>query len=162
MTGRKPKPTALKRLAGNPGCRPLNHKEPKPKGVPTCPSHLSKEAKKEWRRVSKELLACGLLTSIDRAALAAYCTTYARWVEAELNIQKHGLVVRTQNGNAIPNPYVGIANRALDLMHKFEIEFGMTPSSRSRLSAVPPSQADDEWDAWDAEMKDDSALNNVQ
>lgn len=52
--GRKPKPTALKMLEGNPGGRPLNTKEPKPeKKAPRCPSWLEDEAKKSgnvWRK----------------------------------------------------------------------------------------------------------------
>jgi phage terminase small subunit len=72
-------PTALKLLAGNPGHRPLNQNEPKPELVaPTCPSHLSREAKREWRRIVPELEKLGLLTRIDRAALAAYATAYGR------------------------------------------------------------------------------------
>jgi len=54
--GRKPKPTALKVLEGNPGKRPLNLNEPKPeKKASKCPSWLEPEAKKEWRRMSKTL-----------------------------------------------------------------------------------------------------------
>jgi hypothetical protein len=41
MRGRKPKPTALKRLDGNPGKRGYNHDEPVlPEGLPDCPGHL--------------------------------------------------------------------------------------------------------------------------
>ena len=41
MAGRKPKPTAIKELEGNPGKRKLNKKEPKPeKGMPVCPEWL--------------------------------------------------------------------------------------------------------------------------
>ena len=41
MAGRKPKPTALKKLEGNPGKRKLNTKEPVPeKGMPDCPKWL--------------------------------------------------------------------------------------------------------------------------
>ena len=48
MAGRKPKPTALKKLEGNPGKRKLNTKEPIPaKGMPNCPEWLLPEAKKE-------------------------------------------------------------------------------------------------------------------
>lgn len=37
--GRKPKPTAMKILEGNPGERPLNEREPiPPKGNIKCPS----------------------------------------------------------------------------------------------------------------------------
>ena len=46
--GRKPKPTALKVLEGNPGKRPLNENEPKPENkAPRCPSWLEQEAKNE-------------------------------------------------------------------------------------------------------------------
>ena len=49
MAGRKPKPTAVKKLEGNPGKRKLNTKEPNPgKGMPDCPAWLLPEAKTEW------------------------------------------------------------------------------------------------------------------
>lgn len=135
MAGRRPKPTALKELAGNPGKRAMNRSEPKFSGLPTCPSHLDKQAKAEWKRISKELSAVGLLTSVDRAALAAYCQCWSRWVQAEKKIQETSLVVKAaKSGYPIQNPYVGIANTALDLMKKFLTEFGLTPASRSRLS----------------------------
>ena len=39
--GRKPKPTAMKELEGNPGKHPLNTSEPKPnKKAPACPKWL--------------------------------------------------------------------------------------------------------------------------
>ena len=67
--GRKPKPTALKVLEGNPGRRPLNKNEPKPKGKKKlqCPSYFNAEAKKEWRRLSKVLIEMGVLTEFDIA-----------------------------------------------------------------------------------------------
>ena len=82
--GRKPKPTALKLLEGNPGKRPLNVDEPKPKKqAPSCPSWLEPEAKKEWKRMAKTLESIGILTEIDKAAFSGYCQAYARWREAE-------------------------------------------------------------------------------
>ena len=40
--GRKPKPTAIKELEGNPGKRPLNANEPKPeRKAPRCPGWLA-------------------------------------------------------------------------------------------------------------------------
>ena len=68
--GRKPKPTALKELEGNPGGRPLNHNEPKPaKKAPRCPSWLEDEAKKEWKRMGKVLEA----GSADRNGYGCLC-----------------------------------------------------------------------------------------
>ena len=81
--GRKPTPTALKLLEGNPGKRKLNDKEPKPeKKAPSCPKWLETEAKKEWRRLAKKMELMGVLTEVDMAAFAGYCQAYARWKEA--------------------------------------------------------------------------------
>lgn len=60
--GRKPKPTALKILEGNPGKRPINENEPiPPKGTVKCPTWLEPEAKKEWKRLAPSLEAMGVL-----------------------------------------------------------------------------------------------------
>lgn len=84
MRGRKPKPTNLKILAGNPGRRPLPDGEPCPDAVlPTPPDFLDDQALREWERIAPELHQLGLLTRLDRAALAAYCQSYAHWIKAE-------------------------------------------------------------------------------
>ena len=84
MAGRKPKPTAIKKLEGNPGKRKLNTKEPIPaKGMPNCPEWLMPEAKKEWERLADLMNQMGVLTEVDMAAFAAYCQSYARWKEAQ-------------------------------------------------------------------------------
>ncbi|WP_163195579.1 phage terminase small subunit P27 family [Clostridium thermarum] len=132
--GRKPKPTALKILEGNPGKRPLNEDEPKPKKkAPKCPSWLDGEAKKEWRRMSKQLEAMGILTEIDMAAFAGYCQAYARWKEAEEFITKHGTIVKTPSGYWQQVPQVSIAQTYLKIMNRFCEQFGLTPSARSRI-----------------------------
>ena len=134
--GPAPQPTALKILRGNPGLRKLNEREAQPTKVkPRCPSYLSAEAKREWRRVSKYLYDAGLLSAIDLDALAMYCDTVALWIEATQKRQEKGLVGTTVNGNLIQNPYLSIANRAKRDALRFMHEFGMTPSSRSRIIA---------------------------
>ena len=134
--GRRPVPTALKLIRGNPGKRPINKDEPKPEvKAPACPTHLSRIAKAEWKRIIPMVVNLGLMTKMDRAAMAAYCQSYGRWVDAENKVKERGDVVKTPDGKIVPNPYLGVANRAMDNMRKFLVEFGMTPSSRSRLSA---------------------------
>jgi P27 family predicted phage terminase small subunit len=64
---------------------------------------------------------------------------YSRWIAAERSIAEDGLVVKTSFGNLIQNPAIGIANRCCELYMRAAVEFGMTPSSRSRLS-VPESK----------------------
>lgn len=150
MAGRKPIPTNLKLLRGNPGKRPLNQNEPTPAPkIPRAPEHLSDEAKREWRRMARTLFDLGLLTEIDRAALAAYCTAWGRWVEAENNLKKYGTVMLSPDkGWPVQSPYLSIANRAMEQMQKFMVEFGMTPSSRSKVSASKAEQSSDPFSEW--------------
>lgn len=143
--GRKPKPTAIKVLEGNPGKRDLNIHEPKPeKKAPKCPMWLEPEAKKEWKRTAKQLEQLGILTEVDMAAFAGYCQAYARWKEAEEFITKHGTIVKTPSGYWQQVPQVSIAQTYLKIMHKFCEQFGLTPSARSRIVAnVGAIDADD-------------------
>jgi len=134
--GRKPKPTELKILEGNPGKRPINTQEPIPnKKAPRCPAWLEPEAKKEWRRTAKQLEELGILTEVDMAAFAGYCQAYARWKEAEEFISKHGTIVKTPSGYWQQVPQVSIAQTYLKIMNKFCEQFGLTPSARSRIVA---------------------------
>ena len=72
--GRRPKPTALKKLEGNPGKRPLNELEPVPPVASLrCPNYLLPEARKEWRRLAPILMNLGLLTAADAVPFAGYC-----------------------------------------------------------------------------------------
>ena len=147
--GRKPKPTNIKILEGNPGKRPLNEYEPKPlKKAPPCPKWLELEAKKEWRRLAKTLEAMGILTDADMAAFAGYCQAYARWKEAEERITDRGLVIRTPSGYPQQVPYISIAQQYLKLMQQFAEQFGLTPAARSRIIAGSgESKAVDDMDA---------------
>lgn len=140
--GRKPTPTALKKLKGNPGKRPLNGAEPVvPPGKPTCPKHIAGEGKKEWARSTKLLAEMGLLSKAEGPALALYCQLYERWVEAEANIKKYGMIIPVgENGALQLSPYVSIANQAMAQMQRLLCEFGLTPSSRSRIRLPPPKK----------------------
>ena len=115
--GRKPKPTALKVLEGNPGKRPLNDHEPiPPKGELKCPSWLLPEAKKEWKRLASSLEAMGVLTMADLTAFAGYCQAYARWKEAEEFITQHGSIFKTPSGYVQQVPQVSIAQQNLKII----------------------------------------------
>jgi P27 family predicted phage terminase small subunit len=154
MRGRKPTPTALKVLRGNPGKRPINKQEPKPAPkVPDMPMWLSAEGKAEWRRVVPELDGIGMLTKVDRAALAAYCAAWARLVEAERLIAKFGHIVFVDpveigSDGDMPvfevrpasNPALREARAASQLVRQFCAEFGLTPSARTRISLPEPDE----------------------
>jgi len=115
-------------------------------GGPECPDWLDDEAKAEWQRVSAELQGMGLLSTADRAALAVYCTAWSRWVNAEAQVRKFGAIVKSpEKGFPMKSPYLSIADQAMETMRKLMVEFGLTPSSRSRIR-VPDGDAEDELD----------------
>ena len=139
--GRKPKPTALKVLEGNPGKRALNDREPvPPRATLKCPAWLLPEAKKEWKRLAPALEAMGVLTMADLTAFEGYCQAYARWKEAEAFITQHGSIFQTPSGYVQQVPQVSIAQQNLKIMQSFCSEFGLTPATRARIIAGAGSE----------------------
>jgi len=149
--GAKPLPTKIKALRGTLRKHRANANEPKAQpGMPACPAELGIIAKREWRRISRHLSAMGLLTTADRAALALYCDAYGRWLEAIKALQQYGVVIKSPNGYPVQSPYVAIANKAGEQVRLLLGEFGMSPASRTRVTAAPLSPELDELDLWRA------------
>lgn len=149
-SGRKPTPTALKLVKGNPGKRALNKREAKlDVSRPVAPPFLCEDGRAEWDRVIDTLFTAGLVTQLDAAALGAYCASYGRWAQAERALRRveetegDGLTTTTCSGNVIQNTLVGIANKAAADMVRYAVEFGMTPSARSKVQAHDPDATAD-------------------
>jgi P27 family predicted phage terminase small subunit len=140
----------LKLIEGNPGKRPLNDREPTPPAeMPECPEFLDAEARAEWERTAPILAGMNLLTVADRTALAAYCVAYSRWVQAEAQVARFGTIVKSpEKGFPMKSPYLTVADQAMETMRKLMVEFGLTPSSRSRIRVPEGGEAADEFDAF--------------
>jgi len=113
MRGRKPKPSALVEVLGNPSRRRLNPDEPRPGGVAQKPAFLEGRASQIWDQYTPQLIANNLLTSLDGHSFAVWCS-----LAAEL---EH-------------SPERMTASRIAQL-RAIGSCFGLDPSSRSRLSA---------------------------
>lgn len=122
MRGRKPKPQT-----GTLAQTPLS-------ALPRCPSHLNDVARKEWRRLATPLHEAGILTLADRAALAAYCAAYARWVEAEEKLAMTPTLLKTPSGYVQQSPWLTVANKQMELMGRYMSELGLTPVARTRAA----------------------------
>ncbi len=141
-SGRKAKPTALKLLDGNPGKKPLPKNEPQPfLALPPTPAWMTLRAKREYRRVGALLLSSKMVTVLDGFGLAMVASSYATWVEAEIAVQEHGLLVKGRDGAPAVNPFRRVANEAYDRTRQMLVEFGMTPSSRTRVKTVESATA---------------------
>ena len=156
--GRPPKPTRLKILAGNPGKRQLNAREPQPRrGRPGCPSWLDAEAKAKWAAVVPELDRLGVLTIVDGDVLAAYCQAWAEFKLATETLRKEGRIIsvggtpveeekiegkktvkthRVVGAQLQPHPAVAQQRSAWQHMKAFSALLGLDPSSRSKLSVT--------------------------
>ena len=90
-----------------------------------------------FKRLAKMLHQLRVISHLDRAALAAYCQAYGRWAEAERAMKETPLLIKLPSGYIQPSPWLGIANKQLELMQKFMAELGLSPASRSRVSTYP-------------------------
>ena len=151
--GRKPKPTQMHILNGNPSKLKLEERisnEVKMKEYalgefPPAPEWLDDIAKEEWNRVAPMLASCKLITEADTKALEAYCKCWSRYIEAEKQMDDIGSTIfqPNQKSKYIQQlPQVAIAQKYLKLCKDFMTEFGLTPSSRGRMQL--PGETDED------------------
>ena len=132
--GRKKTPTELKLIQGNPGKRPINENEPKPgRSEYDAPVFLEVEAKEIWDEEAPRLIEIGILTEADRSMFGAYCQKRADWLYYTRKAKGSSEIVKSPSGYPMQNPYISLANKAFEQMIKVAVEFGITPSSRSKV-----------------------------
>lgn len=143
MRGRRPLPTEVKRLRGNPGKRRLNAHEPTPSSRrPTRPDFLTSRAAAKWDELVPELEAAHLLSRLDGELLAIFCQAWADWIEAELAVRGASPVIDTMLGNLVVSPWRTVANQHRKELLRLAVELGLSPSARSRIKVGPPEEAD--------------------
>lgn len=152
--GPMPKPPALRLLEGNAGKRPLNLSDgvnPRIE-IPAPPQHLGKEARKEWKRITPLLEDLGLISGLDRTALALYCQASGRLAELEkafnnkvdLAVANDGLSYEdavfaashsiTPSGYAQQSVLVQLIRRNREEVNRYLQHFGLSPAARGRVS----------------------------
>lgn len=158
MTGTRgplPKPAALKMLEGNPGKRTLDLAagiNPRIE-IPSPPKHLSPEARKEWKRITPLLEELGLISGLDRTALALYCQAAGRLAELEtafngkvdLLMSERGLDYPsavyeashavTPSGYAQQSVIVQLIRSHREQVNRYLMHFGLSPAARGRVQA---------------------------
>lgn len=144
--GRIPKPKVINDLKGDPHKRRRHKSEPEPpKDRPDCPAHLDEIAKQKWTEVTQQLDSMGLLSSADSGALELYCAAYGRYRSAEEFVKKYGeVIISPASKFPMISPYASRMDRNLEVCRKYEIEFGLTPASRSRC-AIQKKDASNGW-----------------
>jgi P27 family predicted phage terminase small subunit len=149
--GRPPLPTATHEARGSYKVHPERRRpaEPKPGGRPTKPAHLTGIAGKEWKRITGFLEHMKVLSRVEAAALEQYCRAYQEWRECCQTIDKEGAVIVETRGTG-NNTYDVLKTHPIDkrkqylsaLILRYLTEFGLTPSSRSRVQVPDGGQHD--------------------
>jgi P27 family predicted phage terminase small subunit len=135
MKGRKPKPTHLKLISGNPGKRPLNDAEPIPLGDLSEPPDWLTESQKAGWNYAIEHAPAFLLKKLDRSALVVWVVAEDLHRQASENVAKYGILTEAPNtGYPMQSPYLPVVNKQAQIMLKVAEQLGFTPASRSRIS----------------------------
>lgn len=111
------------------------------------PAWLNKAAKKEFKRLVKELAQTGLLTNIDVDALALYCDALTQYIECSKIIEQEGMMVEYTNKaaetNKVPHPLLTKKKQLFEQMKALATEFGFTPCARAKI-AIPKQEKKEE------------------
>ena len=136
MAGRKPIPTNLKLIRGTARPHRINRDEPTPPiSVPEPPAHLDERARAKFTELAGLLAGCGVMTELDRDALARYAVIWVRWIDAEAEIKRKGPIVKTEAGNIIHSPYLAVANRCHRQLAQLESDANSMRAYSKRVQA---------------------------
>jgi len=148
--GPRPQPSKVINLKGGRKHthRPMNDKEPTPDPkAPDMPKgRMDEVAKAEWERMAPLLEQLGILSEIDHGMFEAMCISYADWVKYSKMAQDKPLVKAPKTGYIQVSPFVTLADKALKAYMKIAVEFGLTPSSRSRIFVGGGKKEESPWD----------------
>lgn len=150
MAGRRPTPTELKLVRGNPGKRPINKKEPLPaKRIPSTPAHLTDEGQVAWGRLTVLLDRMGVLTEADGFALERLCDCYSEILALRELVDANGRTYETTStqGELVikANPAVAMLADADRRFKSYLVEFGLTPAARSKVQIKDDDDQEDQF-----------------
>ena len=118
------------------------------KQLKTAPKWLVDDvAKKEWRRIIKELEKIDIVGNLDRNNLAGYCNAFANYLKVTelLNGQDYCIERETRTGTIIvKNPLVDIQKSYAEEMRRFAALCGMTMDARLKAAAVRTGREQEE------------------
>jgi P27 family predicted phage terminase small subunit len=87
-----------------------------------------------------------MVSDAERGVLLALCQQWSRYLDAHDRIRLEGMLVTSEKtGEPKRNPYISIADHALTQCLRLWAELGLTPSSRSRIVALPDAEPTSKW-----------------
>ena len=131
--GTKPVPLVLRELHGNPRKEAMPVDVPEGQGELWGPPEWMDDVQRAQWGYALEHAPPLLLTGTDRELLAIWVVACVEHARAVLEVRRIGQVIKTKEGNAIQNPFVGVMNRQALIMLRAGAEMGFSPASRMAL-----------------------------
>lgn len=143
--GRKPKPTALLKAQGTyDASRHKNRLEAD--GIPVVPSVQSASETFDW--LVQKLDDLGVVAEVDAMALQMLADAWEDYQVARNVIKEHGptYTTTTAQGDLMwrPRPEVSMMNASWSKIEKMMTQFGLTASSRAKISTEEKIQTLDD------------------
>ena len=104
---------------------------------------IDKTARKEWRRITKELRDFGAIGNLDAANLIGYCNAYALYVQATKALSGKPLVIETEKG-VQTNPATRVQDMYAKQMRDFAVKAGLSVDTRLKYASLKIKEEDDE------------------
>ena len=155
-SGRRPAPTAIKKVLGFPPGRINEHEPTPPAGPVEQPDGLSVAAQAVWETLAPVCVAMGTLTSADTVAFATLCELEAtrRRTSAEKDRPDFSPFLMsafvdgagTEHVTIKEHPAIKLERNTAAAMRPYFEKFGLEPSGRSRIKVAKP-EAVNKWAA---------------
>ena len=137
MTRRGPKPTPrnLRIVKGSDRPSRMNDEEPVvPVSIPDPPDTLSQDEQNVFMEYARKLAKMRVMTEADVGALVIFSRCWIEAQDAHEKVRRLGAIVQAPKSKSLMhNPYWTVRNKAEEKALKILTEFGMTPSSRTRV-----------------------------
>ena len=145
--GRKALPEQIKRQRGTSRSDRFNKNMPvviPVSKMPPTPKHLNSHGKRFWRKLGKVVLDLGTLNEVNIGSFELLCSEYGIYREAQENMSSISAMIDRgidKYGNKITKvtAFRKVSEKAFANYLKMATEFGLTPSSISRIVATKKS-----------------------
>lgn len=100
------------------------------------------DAKREWRRLAKELNKMDIIGNLDRDNLAAYCNALANYIQTVKALEGQPLIIEN-DGRQMKNPLIAAQKIYAEEMRQFARLCGLTIDSRLKAAAIKTAKEED-------------------